>query len=50
MDEALERGTDLQEATRSLDQSPWQELADFDALSGRNARQVFLEREAVAFE
>lgn len=50
MDEAVDRGTDLQDAIRTLDQSPWRELADFDALSGRNAHQVYLEREAVAFE
>lgn len=50
MDAAVDRGTDLQDAIRSLDQSPWRELADFDALAGRNAHQVYLEREAAAFE
>lgn len=50
MDEAVEQGTDLQEAIGSLDQSKWQHLADFDALAGRNAHQTFLEREAAAFE
>lgn len=50
MDAAINQGTDLQDAIRSLDQSPWQDLADFDALSGRNAHQTYLEREAAAFE
>lgn len=50
MDEAVEQGTDLQEAIGSLDQSKWQHLADFDALAGRNAHQTYLEREAAVFE
>ena len=50
MDDALDQGMDLQDAIGSLDQSPWQALADFDALSGRNAHQTYLEREAAAFE
>lgn len=50
MNAAVDQGTDLQDAIRRLDQSPWRELADFDALSGRNAHQVYLEREAAAFE
>ncbi len=50
MDEAVEAGTGLQEAIGSLDQSPWADLADFDALAGRNAHQTYLEREAAAFE
>ncbi|MCU0836179.1 MAG: MBL fold metallo-hydrolase, partial [Chromatiaceae bacterium] len=50
MDEAVEAGTGLQEAISSLDQSPWADLADFDALAGRNAHQTYLEREAAAFE
>jgi glyoxylase-like metal-dependent hydrolase (beta-lactamase superfamily II) len=50
MDKAVDQGTDLQEAIDSLDQSPWQTLADFDALAGRNAHQTYLEREAAAFE
>ena len=50
MDAAVDEGADLQEAIGSFDQSPWQGLADFDALSGRNAHQTYLEREAAAFE
>jgi len=50
MDEALEKGRDLQEAIDSLDQTEWRHLADFEALAGRNAHQTFLEREAEAFE
>lgn len=50
MDAAINEGTDLQDAIRALDQSPWQELSDFDALAGRNAHQTYLEREAAAFE
>jgi hypothetical protein len=37
-------------AIDSLDQSAWSELADFDALAGRNAHQVYLQREAAMFE
>lgn len=50
MDQAVEAGIELQEAIASLDQRPWQHLADFDALAERNAHQTYLEREAVAFE
>lgn len=50
MDDAVDQGTDLQEAIGSMDQSDWQHLADFDALAGRNAHQTYLEREAAAFE
>lgn len=50
MDAAAEEGTGLQDAIEGLDQSPWQGLADFEALSGRNAHQTYLEREAAAFE
>ena len=50
MDQALDEWMDLQDAIGSLDQSPWQDLADFDALAGRNAHQVYLEREAAAFK
>lgn len=50
MDQAIEQGTDLQEASKLLDQSNWGKLADFDALSGRNAHQTYLEREAASFQ
>ncbi len=50
MDEAVDEGIELQDAIGTLDQSPWQDLADFDALAGRNAHQTYLEREALAFE
>ena len=50
MDEAVEEGIELQEAIRSLDQSRWRQLADIEALAGRNAHQTYLEREAAAFE
>ncbi|MCF7991957.1 MAG: MBL fold metallo-hydrolase [Thiohalocapsa sp.] len=50
MDAAVDEGTGLQEAIGAFDQSPWQDLADFDLLSGRNAHQTYLEREAAAFE
>ena len=50
MDAAAEEGTGLQDAIEGLDQPPWQGLADFEALSGRNAHQTDLEREAAAFE
>ena len=50
MDAAVDEGTDLQDAIGTVNQSPWQDLADFDALAGRNAHQSYLEREAAAFE
>ena len=50
MKKTIEQGVELQQAIGSLDQSAWQDLADFDALAGRNAHQTFLEREVAAFE
>ncbi len=50
MDQAIDNGSDLQDAIKQFDQSSWQTLADFDALSGRNAHQTYIEREAAAFE
>ncbi|WP_037374376.1 MBL fold metallo-hydrolase [Sedimenticola selenatireducens] len=50
MDQAVDEGVDLQDAIGSLDQSPWKDLADFDALAGRNAHQAYLQSEAAAFE
>ena len=50
MDQAVEEGTDLQDAIASYDQSPWKGLADFQALAGRNAHQAYLQSEAAAFE
>ncbi len=50
MDAAVDEGVDLQDAIRSLDQSPWSGLADFEALAGRNAHQAYLQSEAAAFE
>lgn len=50
MDDTIDQGMELQEAIDSLDQSSWKDLVDFDALSGRNAHQTYLEREAAAFE
>ena len=50
MDGAVAEGRDLQDAIAGLDQAPWRDLADFDALAGRNAHQTYIEREAAAFE
>jgi glyoxylase-like metal-dependent hydrolase (beta-lactamase superfamily II) len=50
MDKAIEDGIELQSAIDSLDQSEWQNLADFEALASRNAHQTYLEREMAAFE
>lgn len=50
MDDALEQGTNLQQVISGLDQSGWQDLADFNALSGHSAHQTYLEREAAVFE
>lgn len=50
MDGAIDQGLGLQESIDSLNQTPWKDLADFDALAGRNAHQTYLERESAAFE
>lgn len=50
MDEAVEQGDDMQDAIDGMDQRGWRQLADFDALAGRNAHQAYLEREEAAFE
>lgn len=50
MDRVAEQGAELQEAIGGLDQSGWQQLADFDSLAGRNAHQAYLESEAAAFQ
>lgn len=50
MDRAVDEDVDLQDAIGSLDQSPWSDLADFNALAGRNAHQAYLQSEAAAFE
>ncbi|MBL3600592.1 MAG: MBL fold metallo-hydrolase [gamma proteobacterium endosymbiont of Lamellibrachia anaximandri] len=50
MDHAVDEDIDLQDAIGSFDQSGWKELADFKALSGRNAHQAYLQSEAAAFE
>lgn len=50
MDQAVDEGVDLQDAIGSLDQSPWKDLADFDALAGGNAHQAYLQSEVAAFE
>ena len=49
MGKKIEAGADIQEAINSLDQSRFKTLADFDALSGRNASWTYLEREAEFF-
>jgi len=48
--EAVDEVTGLKDAIEGLAQSPWQDLADFDAPAGRNARAIYLERQAAAFE
>ncbi len=50
MDHAVDEGIDLQDAIGAVDQSPWSDLADFNALAGRNAHQAYLQSEAAAFE
>ncbi len=50
MDHAVDEDIDLQDAIGSFDQSGWKGLADFKALSGRNAHQAYLQSEAAAFE
>lgn len=50
MDRSVEAGVDLQDAIGSMDQAAWGDLADFDALAGRNAHQAYLQSEVAAFE
>jgi len=50
MDDAIDQGLELQSAIDRLDQTAWKDLADFDALAGRNAHQTYLERESAAFD
>ena len=50
MDEAVDQGVGLQDAIDGLDQSAWSKLVDFEALAGRNAHQLYLQREAAMFE
>lgn len=45
MDRSVADFVDLRDAIDSFDQTPWQALANFDFLSGRNAHQAYLERE-----
>lgn len=49
MGKKIEAGADIQEAISTLDQSYFKNLADFDALAGRNASWAYLEREAEFF-
>lgn len=45
MDRAAADFVELREAIDGFDQSPWQQLANFETLSGPNAHQAYLERE-----
>jgi glyoxylase-like metal-dependent hydrolase (beta-lactamase superfamily II) len=45
MRQALERGTDLQAAIDTLDQSAFSHLLNYDSLKGGNASRVYLEME-----
>lgn len=50
MDDAVEAGLPIADAVERLDQEPWSDLADYEALARRNAYQAYLEREAASFE
>ncbi len=49
MGRQIEAGADLQESIKSLDQSRFKVLANYDELAGRNASWTYLEREAEFF-
>ncbi len=49
MFEAADMGTDMQSAIRAFDDSPWQDLADFDALAPRNTNIAYQEAELALF-
>lgn len=49
MAKMVEQGVSMDDAIKKLDQSKFSKLADFDALAGRNASWVYLEREADSF-
>lgn len=50
MTQAVEQGKDLQDAIRSLDQSRFEKLENYEDLAGRNANIAYLEAEAEAFK
>ena len=50
MSRAVDEGIDLQDAIKSLDQSAWKYLDNYEQLAGRNAHQTYIEREAAAFQ
>lgn len=47
--QAVDQGTDMQSAINAFDATPWQSLADFEELAGRNAHEAYRQREAAAF-
>lgn len=49
MYEAADMGTDMQSAIRAFDDSPWQDLADFDDLAPRNSNLAYQEAELALF-
>ena len=49
MQQAVDEGTDMQSAINAFDSTPWQSLADFEELAGRNAHEAYRQREAAAF-
>ncbi|WP_018878205.1 MULTISPECIES: MBL fold metallo-hydrolase [unclassified Thioalkalivibrio] len=49
MFEAADMGTDMQSAIRAFDDSPWQDLADFDDLAPRNTNIAYQEAELALF-
>jgi glyoxylase-like metal-dependent hydrolase (beta-lactamase superfamily II) len=49
MTRAVDQGRDMQDAMKSLDQSRFAKLANFQDLAGRNASIAYIEAEAEAF-
>ena len=50
MRRALEQGMDTQDAIRTLDQSKFAKLENFQELAGRNASFAYLEAEVESFK
>ena len=47
---AVKKGMDIQEAMKSLNQSRFAKLENYQELAGRNANITYLEAEAEAFQ
>lgn len=49
MDQAMQHGIEINRAIATFNDTPWQTLANYDALSNRNAYQAYLESQEEGF-